>query len=52
MLDAGPSREHGRHRYIPPFESIAIRKLLRSPDYIGRYYSRKGKNDEKYIKVY
>ena len=50
MLDAGPAREYDRDVYISQFETIRIRKLLSSPDYIGRSYLRKSRNTEKYIK--
>lgn len=50
MLDAGRARECHRDKSIPEFESSAIRKLLRSPDYIGRYYSYTYKGHEKYVK--
>jgi hypothetical protein len=50
MLDAGPAREYDRHVYNSQFESITIRKLLSSPDYLGRSYLTKCRNTEKYIK--
>lgn len=51
MLDGGYAREyHHIEKHIPQFESGIIRKLLQSPHYLGRSYSRKHRNDEKYIK--
>ena len=50
MLDAGPAREYDRNVYNSNFETITIRKLLSSPDYLGRSYLRKSRNTEKYIK--
>lgn len=53
MLDAGRARKERKDPHIKhftDFESIEICKLLNSPDYIGRSYSRKHTNPEKYIK--
>lgn len=53
MLDAGRAKKHTRDphiKHITDFEPRAICKLLNSPDYIGRSYSRKHTNPEKYIK--
>ena len=48
MLDAGKARDpHIKH--IPIFENRAIIRLLKSPHYIGRYYSDKSDLD-KYTK--
>jgi len=50
MLDAGRAIEYNRDVYISNFETMAIRKLLSSPDYLGRSYLRTSRNTQKYIK--
>jgi hypothetical protein len=50
MLDAGSSKEYNRDIYNSNFETIRIRELLSSPDYLGRSYKRTPRNTEKYIK--
>ena len=53
MLDAGRAKREKKDPHIKhftDFEPISICKLLNSPDYIGRSYSRKHTNPEKYIK--
>lgn len=53
MLDAGRAKKERRDphiKHVTDFEPRAICKLLNSPDYLGRAYSRKHTNPEKYIK--
>ena len=50
MLDAGRAHESHREKHSPPLESSIIRKLLKSPHYIGRSYSSKYKGHPKYDK--
>jgi len=51
MLDGGYARECTNiEKHAPHFESGIIRKLLKSKHYLGRSYSRKYNNSEKYIK--
>jgi hypothetical protein len=51
MLDAGHAKEKDPHiKHIHLFEGKTISKLLRSPHYLGRGYSRKHRDPEKYIK--
>jgi hypothetical protein len=53
MLDAGRAKKQTRDphiKHITHFEPTSICKLLNSPDYLGRAYSCKHKNPEKYIK--
>jgi hypothetical protein len=53
MLDAGKAKEYKRDphiKHITSFESRTICRLINSPHYLGRGYSRKHKEPEKYIK--
>ena len=51
MLDAGHAKEKDPHiKHFTDFECRTICKLISSPHYLGRAYSRKHREPEKYIK--
>ena len=53
MLDAGKAKDKQRDphiKHVTHFEPRVICKLLNSPDYLGRSYSRSHKDPTKYIK--